>query len=212
MTHDHDVVVIGSGFGGSVAALRLTEKGYRVAVLEAGRRFAPRDFARTSWNLRRWLYVPRLGLRGIQRLTLLDDALVLSGAGVGGGSLVYANVLAEPLEPFWDDPAWAGIADWRTELEPHFETARRMLGAVPVPWETAADRLVGRIAERMGVADTYRRVVVGEPAPRLQDGDAVALLGQAERGNAATEPGADDDDIEVTGEFTHEPESRRYFR
>jgi cholesterol oxidase len=116
--HEYDVLVIGSGFGGSVAALRLTEKGYRVGVLEAGRRFGPADFARTNWNVRRYLFMPRLGLRGIQRLTLLDDLLVLSGAGVGGGSLVYANTLYEPLDPFFDDRQWAGIADWRDELAP----------------------------------------------------------------------------------------------
>ena len=127
--HEVDVLVVGSGFGGSVAALRLTEKGYRVGVLEAGRRFAPEDFAKTNWNLRRYLFMPRLGLRGIQRLTVLDDLVVLSGAGVGGGSLVYANTLYEPLEPFYDDPQWADIADWRAELAPHFERARQMLGA-----------------------------------------------------------------------------------
>ena len=157
---EHDVVVVGSGFGGSVAALRLTEKGYRVAVLEAGRRFAADDFARTTWDVRRWLYAPRLGLHGIQRLTLLDDVLVLSGAGVGGGSLVYANVLAEPLDAFWDEPAWSRLADWRTELAPHYATVRKMLGATVVPWETAADRVVRGVAERMGAGDTYRRVEV----------------------------------------------------
>ena len=92
-----DVVVVGSGFGGSVAALRASEKGYSVCVLEAGRRFRPDDFPRTSWDIRRYLYAPRFGLHGIQRLTLLHDVLVLSGAGVGGGSLVYANTLYEPL-------------------------------------------------------------------------------------------------------------------
>src|SRR6266436_6020083 len=106
---DVDVLVIGSGFGGSVAALRLTEKGHRVAVLEAGSRFAPGDFARTNWNLRRYLFMPRLGLRGIQRLTVLDDLVVLSGAGVGGGSLVYANTLYEPLDPFFEDPQWSAV-------------------------------------------------------------------------------------------------------
>ncbi|MGZ8716967.1 MAG: NAD(P)-binding protein, partial [Gaiellaceae bacterium] len=111
--HEVDVLVVGSGFGGSVAALRLTEKGYRVAVLESGRRFGPQDFARTNWNLRRYLFMPRLGLRGIQRMTLLDDLLVLSGAGVGGGSLGYANTLYEPLDRFFDDRQWAGISDWR---------------------------------------------------------------------------------------------------
>ena len=97
MTFDHDVLVVGSGFGGSVSALRLSEKGYRVGVLEAGRRFSPGDLPATSWRLRRYLWMPRLGLRGIQRITLLDDAMILSGCGVGGGSLVYANTLYEPL-------------------------------------------------------------------------------------------------------------------
>ncbi|MDX6486284.1 MAG: cholesterol oxidase [Gaiellaceae bacterium] len=155
-----DVLVVGSGFGGSVAALRLTEKGYRVAVLEAGRRFAPGDFARRNWNLRRYLFVPRLGLRGIQRLTWLDDLVVLSGAGVGGGSLVYANTLVEPLEPFYDDPQWSAIADWRRELGPHYETARRMLGAVETPFETAAEAVVRQVAAAMGVVDTFRPTTV----------------------------------------------------
>ena len=158
--HEADVVVVGSGFGGSVAALRLTEKGYRVAVLEAGRRFGPEDFARTSWNLRRYLFAPRLGLRGIQRLTLLDDLLVLSGAGVGGGSLVYANTLYEPLDPFYDDTQWAGIADWRAELRPYYELARRMLGAAETPFESEAELVVREVARRMGAEDTFRRATV----------------------------------------------------
>ena len=145
---DYDVLVVGSGFGGSVAALRLTEKGYRVGVLEAGRRFAPEDFARTNWNLRRYLFMPRFGLRGIQRLTLLDDLLVLSGAGVGGGSLVYANTLYEPPEPYDE------------ELAPHYETVRRMLGAAETPFVTAADEVIRAVAGRMGVAHTFRPTTV----------------------------------------------------
>jgi cholesterol oxidase len=145
---DYDVLVVGSGFGGSVAALRLTEKGYRVGVLEAGRRFAPEDFARTNWNLRRYLFLPALGLRGIQRLTMLDDLVVLSGAGVGGGSLVYANTLYEPPEPY--DP----------ELAPHYETVRQMLGAVETPFETAAEEVVRAVAGRMGAEHTFRRTTV----------------------------------------------------
>jgi cholesterol oxidase len=158
--HDVDVLVIGSGFGGSVAALRLTEKGYRVAVLEAGRRFGPEDFAKTNWNLRRYLFMPRLGLRGIQRLTLLDDLVVISGAGVGGGSLVYANTLYEPLEPFFDDVQWAHITDWREELEPYYARAREMLGGVETPFESAAETVVREVARRLGVEDTFRRTVV----------------------------------------------------
>jgi cholesterol oxidase len=155
-----DVVVIGSGFGGSVAALRLAEKGYRVLVLEAGRRFAPEDFARTSWELRRFLWAPRLGLRGIQRLTLLDDLLVLSGAGVGGGSLVYANTLYEPLDGFYDDPQWAGIADWRAELAPWFPVVRGLLGAAVTPFESEAERVVRAVARRLGVEETVRPTTV----------------------------------------------------
>ncbi len=158
--HDVDVLVVGSGFGGSVAALRLTEKGYRVAVLEAGRRFAPEDFARTNWNLRRYLFMPRLGLRGIQRLTVLDDLVVLSGAGVGGGSLVYANVLVEPLGPFYDDPQWAGIADWRAELAPFYDVARGMLGATETPFDSAAEPVIKEVARRMGAAETFERTTV----------------------------------------------------
>jgi cholesterol oxidase len=173
MAADYDVAVVGSGFGGSVAALRLAEKGYRVVVLEAGRRFEPEDFPRTSWNLRRYLFFPRLGLRGIQRLTLLDDVLVLSGAGVGGGSLVYANTLLEPLDPFWDDPQWAGITDWREELAPYFALARRMLGVAQVPADTPADGVLRGVAERMGVPDTYERTDVGvwfgEPGVEVPD-------------------------------------------
>ena len=154
------MVVVGSGFGGSVAALRLTEKGYRVAVVEAGRRFAPHDFARTNWNLRRWLFAPRLGLRGIQRLTWLDDLVVLSGAGVGGGSLVYANTLYEPLAPFYDDEQWADVADWRQELAPHFDRVRRMLGAAVTPFATPADDVIREVARRMGGEETFEHTTV----------------------------------------------------
>src|SRR4051812_8731644 len=150
-----DVVVIGSGFGGSVAALRLVEKGYSVAVLEAGRRFADDEFPQTSWRTRRFLWAPALGCYGIQRINLLRDVLVLSGAGVGGGSLVYANTLYRPPRPFFDDPQWAGITDWAGELAPHYDQAERMLGVTTYGRTTAADAAMRRVAARMGVEHTF---------------------------------------------------------
>ncbi|RSN42772.1 cholesterol oxidase [Amycolatopsis sp. WAC 04197] len=158
---NYDVLVIGSGFGGSVTALRLTEKGYRVGVLETGRRFADDEFAKTSWRLRKYLWAPKLGCFGIQRLTLLKNTFVLSGAGVGGGSLVYANTLYEPPETFYRDPQWAHITDWKAELAPHYDQAKRMLGVVENPLVTPADRVLREVAEDMGIADTYRPTPVG---------------------------------------------------
>jgi cholesterol oxidase len=151
----HDVVVVGSGFGGSVAALRLAEKGHDVAVLEAGRRFDPHELPRTSWNVRDYLWAPRLGCRGIQRITLLRDVLVLSGAGVGGGSLVYANVLYEPPAEALGDPEWA------EELAPWYDQARRMLGVTLFPGHTAADEVMRSVARRLGVEGTFEHTPVG---------------------------------------------------
>jgi cholesterol oxidase len=158
---DHDVIVVGSGFGGSVAALRLAEKGYSVAVLEAGRRFADDEFPRTSWRMRSFLWAPRLGWYGIQRMTLLRDVLVLSGAGVGGGSLVYANTLYRPPDAFYADPQWRGITDWRAELGPHYDQAERMLGVTTYRRTTAADAAMRRVADRMGVGHTFHPTPVG---------------------------------------------------
>jgi cholesterol oxidase len=152
---DYDVVVVRSGFGGAVAALRLSEKGYRVAVLEEGRRFEPADFPKTSWHVRDYLWAPRLGCRGIQRITPLRDVLVLSGAGVGGGSLVYANTLYEPPPDVWRDDRWA------EELEPWYDQARRMLGVTRFPGDTPADEVMRGIAERLDVAGTFEHTPVG---------------------------------------------------
>ncbi|GAB1642300.1 FAD-dependent oxidoreductase [Krasilnikovia sp. MM14-A1259] len=170
---DYDVVVVGSGFGGSVAALRLTEKGYRVGVLEAGRRFTPATLPKTSWDLRNFLWAPRLGLRGIQRITLLKDIVVLSAAGVGGGSLVYANTLYRPPRTFFDDTQWAAITDWATELDAHYDQASRMLGVTEQPSTTPSDVVIRQVAEEMGVGDTFRRTPVGvffgEPGKTVPD-------------------------------------------
>jgi cholesterol oxidase len=169
----YDVVIIGSGFGGSVAALRLAEKGYTVAVLEAGRRFADDEFPKTSWRSRRFLWAPALGCYGIQRITLLRDVLVLSGAGVGGGSLVYANTLYRPLRPFYDDPQWRDITDWSEELAPYYDQSERMLGVTPYHRMTRADDAMRRVAERMGVAESFHSTPVGvhfgRPGERVSD-------------------------------------------
>jgi cholesterol oxidase len=161
MTYDYDVLVIGSGFGGSVTALRLTEKGYRVGVLEAGRRFTDEQFAKTSWRLRDYVYAPALGCYGILRFTLLRDVLIMSGAGVGGGSLGYANTLYEPPDAFFADPQWAAVADWKAELAPYYDQAKRMLGVVTNPVETFADVTLRAVADDLGVGHTYRRTPVG---------------------------------------------------
>ena len=170
---DFDVIVVGSGFGGSVAALRLTEKGYRVAVIEAGRRFADDEFAKTSWDLKRYLWAPALGCFGIQRIHLLRDVMILAGAGVGGGSLVYANTLYRPLKPFYQDRQWAHITDWESELAPYYDQASRMLGVVTNPTVTPSDEVMQKVAADMGVADSYHPTPVGvyfgEPGQRVAD-------------------------------------------
>lgn len=155
MKPDYDVLIIGSGFGGSVTALRLTEKGYRVGVLEAGRRFSDEEFAKTSWDLRKFLWAPRLGCYGIQRIHPLRNVMILAGAGVGGGSLNYANTLYVPPEPFFADQQWSHITDWRGELMPHYQQAQRMLGVVQNPTFTDADRIVKEVADEMGFGDTW---------------------------------------------------------
>lgn len=171
---DHfDVVVVGSGFGGSVSALRLTERGYRVAVLEAGRRFADNELPKTSWEIRRYLWAPKLGCYGIQRITLLKNVLVLAGAGVGGGSLVYANTLYEPPQAFYDDPQWRHITDWKSELAPFYDQAKRMLGVRTYPVTTPVDQVMGAVADEMGVGDSYHPTPVGvffgEPGAEVDD-------------------------------------------
>ena len=161
MTHDYDVLVIGSGFGGSVTALRLTEKGYRVGVLEAGRRFGDADLPKTSWDARKFLWAPRLGCKGIQRIHLLRNVIVLAGAGVGGGSLVYANTLYEPQSAFYADPQWAHITDWHAELAPYYDQAQRMLGVARNPTMTPSDEVLRDVAEEMGVGHTFSLTPVG---------------------------------------------------
>lgn len=158
---DFDVLVVGSGFGGSVTALRLTEKGYRVGVLEAGARFEDDDLPETSFEVTKYLFRPEVGCYGIQRVDALRDSLILSGAGVGGGSLVYANTLYEPLPAFYTDPQWSHITDWRDELGPYYDQAKRMLGVVENPLRTPSDEVMEKVATEMGVSETFHPTPVG---------------------------------------------------
>ncbi|MCX4748540.1 GMC family oxidoreductase [Kitasatospora sp. NBC_01287] len=183
-TFDYDVIVVGSGFGGSVSALRLTEKGYRVAVLEAGRRFERDELPRNSWDAKNYLWAPALGLYGIQRIHLLADVLVLGGAGVGGGSLNYANTLYVPPKPFFEDRQWRHITDWEEELTPFYDQAQRMLGVRTNPTTTPSDVHLQAAAEQLGVGDTFHFAPVGVYFGDGRDGD----------GSSKTVPGAEVED------------------
>ncbi|WP_405999062.1 GMC oxidoreductase [Streptomyces sp. NBC_00829] len=182
--YDYDVIVVGSGFGGSVTALRLTEKGYRVGVLEAGRRFTRETLPRNSWDLRNFLWAPALGLFGIQRIHLLGKVMVLAGAGVGGGSLNYANTLYVPPKPFFDDPQWKDITDWQEELKPYYDQARRMLGVRLNPTMTPSDVHLKATAQEMGIGDTFHMAPVGVFFGDGEDAD----------GRSKTRPGGEVED------------------
>jgi cholesterol oxidase len=170
---DYDWLIVGSGFGGSVSALRLSEKGYSVGVLECGRRFADHEFARKTAELKRYFWNPRLGMKGIFRLTTFKDVSVVSGCGVGGGSLGYANTLYVPPKAFFEDRQWAGMTDWESALSPHYAEAQRMLGVVENPHEDPADQLLRELGEELGVGDSYKRTPVGiyfgEPGKTVPD-------------------------------------------
>ncbi len=158
--HDYDYIIIGSGFGGSVSALRLTQKGYRVAVIEAGKRFADTDFPKTNWNLRKFLWLPQALCYGIQRITLLKDVMILSGAGVGGGSLVYANTLYVPPESFFEHPTLQAMGG-NSGIMPYYQIAQRMLGVVPNPRLWPIDELMRETAREFGAADSFKPTPVG---------------------------------------------------
>jgi cholesterol oxidase len=154
---DFDFIVIGSGFGGSVSALRLVEKGYRVAVIEMGRRWTPQDFPRSSWSLRRWIWRPRLGLRGFFNMRFFRHATIFHGCAVGGGSITYAGTLLVPPEKVWQTGSWTGLADWPAEMPRHYWTATHMLGVTENKILGPADFLLKKAAEDCGVAGTFYR-------------------------------------------------------
>ena len=161
LPEDFDVAVIGSGFGGSVAALRLSEKGYKVLVIESGARFEDKDFAKSSFDLKKFLFFPKLGLKGIQRIDLLKNVLVMSGAGVGGGSLVYANTLYRPPTRFFSTGSWSDMADWHKLLEPYYDQAERMLGVEVNKYLSPADEALKKVSDRLGFGSSFQMAPVG---------------------------------------------------
>ncbi|KKL85446.1 hypothetical protein LCGC14_1954620, partial [marine sediment metagenome] len=170
---DFDYIIIGSGFGGSVSAYRLTLKGYRVLVLEKGKRLTGHDFPRTNWDLRRWMWLPLLRFFGFFKLTFFRHLTVLSGVGVGGGSLVYANVLAVPGKEFFTQKSWSDLADWEEELRPFYEDALTMMGASPNPRMETGDRALRTLSAEIGKEEHFRptrvSVFFGEPEVTVPD-------------------------------------------
>jgi cholesterol oxidase len=174
MSEQHyDWIIVGSGFGGSVSAHRLTQKGYKVLVIEKGRRFAQDDFPKTNWNLKRWMWNPAIGLKGFFQMSFLKHMTVLHGVGVGGGSLVYANTLPTPKSAFFEAKSWGHLADWEAELAAHYQTAKRMLGATPNPVMTKGDHVMKEIAQDMGREEHFHptevAVFFGEPNKKVSD-------------------------------------------
>jgi len=161
MSESFDYVIVGSGFGGSVSAMRLTQKGYNVLVLERGKRFEDKDFAKTNWNVFKYIWLPNLRCFGIMQFSFFRHVLALHGSGVGGGSLGYANVLMIPNDKLFENPAWKHLADWKNELMPHYETACRMLGVTINPQLWPADEVIQQIAAEMGTLPTFRPTPVG---------------------------------------------------
>ncbi len=169
----YDFIVIGSGFGGSVSALRLSEKGYSVCVLEKGKRFEPKDFPKTNWDLKKWLWMPAAGLKGIFQMSFMEHVTIFHGVGVGGGSLVYANTLPTPKLGFFKAKSWAHLADWNVELKPFYEKARFMLGSATNPVRTKGDEILEEIAEDMGRKEDFHptevAVFFGKPGVKVPD-------------------------------------------
>ena len=152
---DYDYIIVGSGFGGSVSALRLSEKGYKVLVIEKGKWYKANDFPKTNWNLKKWLWLPPFKMFGILKMTFLRHVNILSGVGVGGGSLVYANTLPIPKSEFFKSGNWKGLADWENELKPHYKVAEKMLGATKNPKFFDADLALQRVAQKMNRSNEF---------------------------------------------------------
>ncbi|KAA3616571.1 MAG: GMC family oxidoreductase [Calditrichaeota bacterium] len=171
--YDYDFIIIGSGFGGSVSALRLAQKGYKVLVIEKGKWFNAEDFPKSNWNLRRWLWAPLMKFHGFFKVTLFRHVTTLSGVGVGGGSLVYANTLPIPKKTFFESETWAHLADWEKELSSFYQTALKMMGTQRNPVLKTGDLALKQLAEEIGQADQYEptdvAVYFGEPDVTVAD-------------------------------------------
>jgi cholesterol oxidase len=158
--YDFDYIVVGSGFGGSVSALRLSEKGYRVAVMEMGRRWTPDNLPKTSWSLNRWFWRPSLALRGFFSMRYFRHVTILHGCAVGGGSITYACTMLRPPDKVWDNGSWKGLADWKAEMPQHYDTASRMLGVIENRILGPSDKLLQRVANDVGIGSTFYRTSV----------------------------------------------------
>lgn len=174
MVHDFDFIIVGSGFGGSVSALRLSEKGYNVAVIEMGRRFTPESMPKSTWSLRRWFWAPKAGLKGFFGMSFFKHVVVLHGNALGGGSITYANTLLEPQEHIWNLGTWAGLHEWKNEMKPHFDTAKRMLGVTTNRILGPADFKLQEMAKSIGVENSFYPTEVGvlfgeKPGVKIKD-------------------------------------------
>jgi cholesterol oxidase len=188
---DYDVIVIGSGFGGSVAALRLSEKGYRVAVLEQGRRFDRSEMEKTTTSIQDLFWMPALGLRGLFTQRFFQHVNIVGGVGVGGGSLVYAAVLLEPKAAFYRDPAWSNLGiDWEAELRSHYHTAAQMLGRSTCPTTHTQDHWLQQTAIEMGAGDTYAPVPLGIYFGQQEETPDPYFDGEGPRRNGCVQCGA----------------------
>lgn len=173
MSKAYDYIVIGSGFGGSVSALRLAEKGYSVLVIEKGKWFKASDFPKTNWNLKKWLWMPRLRFHGIMKMSFFRHVSIISGVGVGGGSLVYANTLPVPKKRFFETGSWKGLEEWEKNLVPHYDTALKMLGAAINPKLFDGDIAMRNLAKKRGIVNefdaTHVAVYFGEQNKEVED-------------------------------------------
>ena len=155
LNKEYDYIIIGSGFGGSVSALRLSEKGYKVLVIEKGKWYKANDFPKTNWNLKKWLWMPKLRFFGIMKLTIFRHIAIVSGTGIGGGSLVYANTLPVPKSTFFKTGSWRNLLDWEEELFPYYEKALKMLGATKNPKLYDGDIGLKKVANQLNISDKF---------------------------------------------------------